>query len=97
MSKWECNLGHALEGLFYVSLPSGDPLQMPEVVECPYCQSKMVLGKTEGAARLLGRIRDVLTDVSKDPGHKLNGSRALADLERLEMAVKKIADEASRP
>jgi len=97
LSRWECNSGHALEGLFYVSPPSGDPLQMPEVVECPYCQSKMVLGKTEGAARLLGRIREVLRDVSKDPGHKLIGSRALADLERLEVTVKKIADEASRP
>ena len=70
---------------------------MPEKIECPFCRSEMLLARTEGASPLLNRIRDFIGKVSENPDLVSDGTRALADLGRLEIVVRKMADEASRP
>ena len=97
MSRWECDSGHILEGLVYDQLKASSPVGMPEKIECPFCHSEMSLARAEGANRLLGRIRDFIGNVSKNPDFAIDGSHALVDLEQLEIVVKKMADDASRP
>ncbi len=97
MSRWECNSGHVLEGLFYASLQPGDHASLPDNIECPYCHSAMELARAEGAMRLLDKVRDFIGEVSKYPEYELDSSRALTDLGRLEVVIKKMALEALRP
>ena len=97
MSRWECDSGHILEGLFYASNQNDKGAGMPDTIDCPYCHSAMSLAHAEGATRLLDKIRDFIGEVSKHPDYKLDSSRALEDLGRLEVSIKKIAHEALRP
>ncbi len=97
MSKWECNSGHILEGLFYNDNSKGGTSSMPGKLNCPYCGSEMVLTNAEGAAWLLQRIRDFVRKVVEDPEYKQHGPRVLADLGQLETTIRKMSEEALRP
>ncbi len=98
MSRWECNSGHILEGLFYDPPRAQEgPAGMPGKIECPTCHSEMHLARAEGANLLIDRIRDFVSKASKSPNFASDASGVLVDLGQLEIVVKKLADEASRP
>ena len=57
----------------------------------------MILSREEGAIELLKRIREFIGEVSKDPQYGTDGSLILTEVDRLEITIKKIAEEAARP
>jgi hypothetical protein len=57
----------------------------------------MILLREEGAMELLKRIREFIGEVSKDPQYGTDGSLILAEVGRLEITIKKLAEEAARP
>jgi len=46
---------------------------------------------------LLKRIREFIGEVSKDPQYGTDGSLILTEVGRLEVTIKKLAEEAARP
>ena len=97
MSKWECDSGHSLEGIFYGPDAGERADGMPQLVCCPYCGSEMALSGQEGANELFRRIREFIGQVSLKLGPDTDGSRVIHDLDMLEVAVKKLASEVLRP
>jgi hypothetical protein len=57
----------------------------------------MILSREEGAIELLKRIREFIGEVSKDPQYGTHGSLILTEVSRLEITIKKLAEEAARP
>jgi hypothetical protein len=57
----------------------------------------MILLREEGAMELLKRIREFIGEVSKDPQYGTDGSLILAEVGRLEITIKKLAEEAASP
>jgi len=57
----------------------------------------MILSREEGAMALLKRIREFIGEVSKDPQYGTDGSLILTEVGRLEVTIKKLAEEAARP
>jgi hypothetical protein len=57
----------------------------------------MILSREEGAMELLKRIREFIGEVSKDPQYGTDGSLILTEVGRLEVTIKKLAEEAARP
>ena len=57
----------------------------------------MTLSREEGAMALLKRIREFIGEVSKDPQYGTDGSLILTEVGRLEVTIKKLAEEAARP
>jgi len=57
----------------------------------------MTLSREEGAMALLKRIREFIGEVSKDPQYRTDGSLILTEVGRLEVTIKKLAEEAARP
>jgi hypothetical protein len=57
----------------------------------------MILSREEGAVELLKRIREFIGEVSKDPQYGTDGSLILTEVGRLEITIKKLAEEAARP
>ena len=57
----------------------------------------MVLSRGEGAIRLLERIREFVGRVCADPRHAADGTLVMTDVSRLEITIKRLAEEAARP
>jgi hypothetical protein len=57
----------------------------------------MIMSREEGAMGLLKHIREFIGEVSKDPKYGTGGSSILTDVVRLEITIKKLAEEAARP
>jgi len=57
----------------------------------------MILSREEGAMELLKRIREFIGEVSKDPQYGTDGSLILTEVDRLEITIKKLAEEAASP
>jgi hypothetical protein len=57
----------------------------------------MILSREEGAMALLKRIREFIGEVSKDHKYGTDGSLMLTEVGRLEVIIKKLAEEAARP
>jgi len=57
----------------------------------------MVRSREEGAMALVKRIREFIGEVSKDPQYGTDGSLILTEVDRLEITIKKLAEEATRP
>jgi len=57
----------------------------------------MILSREEGAIELLKRIREFIGEVSKDPQYGTDGSLILTEVDRLEITIKKLAEEAASP
>jgi len=57
----------------------------------------MTLSREEGAMALLKRIREFIGEVSRDPQYGTDGSLILTEMGRLEITIKKLAEEAARP
>ncbi len=57
----------------------------------------MILSGEEGAMALLKRIREFIGEVSKNPQYGTDGSLILTEVDRLEITIKKLAEEAARP
>jgi hypothetical protein len=99
LSRWECLTGHIFEGNFF-SPPAeqtGNPPRTLTAFACPACGEAMILSREEGAMELLKRIREFIGEVSKDPQYGTNGSLILTEVNRLEITIKKLAEEAARP
>lgn len=43
------------------------------------------------------RIREFIGEISRDPHYVANGSAMLTEIERLELTIRKLAEEAARP
>ena len=99
MSRWECLAGHIFEGNFF-SPPITQTASPPRSFTgfaCPACGEVMTLSREEGAMALLKRIREFIGEVSKDPQYRTDGSLILTEVGRLEVTIKKLAEEAARP
>lgn len=57
----------------------------------------MALTNAEGATLILHRIRDFLGKVVENPEYRENAPEILADLDQLEITIKRISEEALRP
>lgn len=100
MSRWECESGHVLEGLFYGDVKNVDLTSMPVTpltVTCPKCRSEMLLSREEGAKELLKRIREFVGKASRHPDYRADSSDVMNDLGRSETSVRRLADDALRP
>lgn len=99
MSRWECLKGHVFEGNFFSPQEDeiGNDSRNLAAFVCPACGKEMILSREEGAIRLLERIREFVRQVSADPQHTTNGTVVLADVNRLETTIKRLAEEAARP
>ncbi|TMH97064.1 hypothetical protein E6H37_00905 [Candidatus Bathyarchaeota archaeon] len=99
MSRWECLTGHIFEGNFFSppTARTGSPSRSLTGFACPACGEVMLLSREEGAMMLLKRIREFIGEVSKDPQYGTDGSLILTEVDRLEITIKKIAEEAARP
>lgn len=98
MSRWECESGHILEGLFYnQSIEEANCGKMPFSVTCPHCGYEMMLSREEGTKELLRRVREFVHQTLQDPHYVTSASSVLRDLLKLETLVRKLADDAMRP
>jgi hypothetical protein len=99
LSRWECSTGHIFEGNFFS--PSTAETEVPPrtltVFACPACGETMIMSREEGAIELLKHIREFVGEVSKDPKYGTDGSSILTEVARLEITIKKLAEEAARP
>jgi len=76
---------------------TGSPSRTLTGFACPACGEVMILSREEGAMALLKRIREFIGEVSKDPQYGTDGSLILTEVGRLEVTIKKLAEEAARP
>ena len=99
MSRWECLSGHILEGNFFPppAESNGNGTGTLTTFSCPSCGEVMTLSREEGAMELLKRIREFIGEVSRDPQYGTEGSTMLTKVQRLEFAIRKLAEEAARP
>jgi hypothetical protein len=99
LSRWECLAGHIFEGNFFSppTAQTGSSSRKLAAFACPACGETMILSREEGAMELLKRIREFIGEVSKDPQYGTDGSLVLAEVGRLELTIKKLAEEAARP
>jgi len=99
LSRWECLTGHIFEGNFF-SPPiaqNGSPPGTLTGFACPACGEVMLQSREEGAMALLKCIREFIGEVSKDSKYGTEGSLILTEVGRLEVTIKKLAEEAARP
>jgi len=99
LSRWECLAGHIFEGNFFSppTAQTGSLPRSPTGFACPACGETMILSREEGAIELLKRIREFIGEVSKDPQYGTDGSLILTEVDRLEITIKKLAEEAASP
>ncbi|SRR6266568_1643446 len=99
LSRWECLAGHIFEGNFFSphTTQIASPPRSLTGFACPACGETMILSREEGAMALVKRIREFIGEVSKDPQYGSDGSLILTEVDRLEITIKKLAEEATRP
>ena len=91
--------GHVFEGNFFSppTAQTGSPPRSLTGFACPACGEAMILSREEGAMALLKRIREFIGEVSRNPQYGTDGSLILTEVGRLEITIKKLAEEAARP
>jgi hypothetical protein len=99
LSRWECLAGHILEGNIFTPPNARTEGQQKAFTgfACPACGETMILSREEGAVELLKHIREFIGEVSRDPKYGTHGSVMLTEVGRLEITIKRLAEEAARP